>query len=119
EVQEQAFRQILPPLLLSHLIDDLLDLAHGVFEGPLELAFGGDLAVQRLQHGQQIAVERHLDAGRQFDRAHGYAPTLLTALGSSGCTSMKFCAPVIVNIVSTRFWTPASFKPPAAALGCP
>ncbi len=29
---------------------------------------------------------------------------------------MKFWAPVIVSIVSTRFWTPESFRcPPAAA----
>jgi hypothetical protein len=38
----------------------------------------------------------------------------LTALGSSAWISMKFCAPVIVNIVSTRFWTPDSFSLPPA-----
>ena len=29
---------------------------------------------------------------------------------------MKFCAPVIVSIVSTRFWTPASLSVPPAAV---
>ena len=89
-----------------------------VLERALELALRGDLAVQAFEDGQQVAVERHLGAGRQFDRAHGYAPKLLTALGSSGCTSMKFCAPVIVSIVSTRFCTPASFSDPPAAEAC-
>ena len=29
---------------------------------------------------------------------------------------MKFCAPVIVSIVSTRFWTPDSFRWPPAVV---
>ena len=41
---------------------------------------------------------------------------LLMATASSECTSMKFCAPVIVSIVSTRFWTPASLSAPPALL---
>ena len=53
-------------------------------------------------------------AGGRLDGAHGYAPKLLTALGSSAWISMKFCAPVIVSIVSTRFWTPDSLRWPPA-----
>jgi hypothetical protein len=34
----------------------------------------------------------------------------VSALGSSEWIWMKFCAPVIVSIVSTRFWTPDSFR---------
>ena len=45
-----------------------------------------------------------------------YAPKLLTALGSSAWISMKFCAPVIDSIVSTRFWTPDSFRWPPAVV---
>ena len=32
---------------------------------------------------------------------------------------MKFCAPVIVSIVSTRFWTPDSLSVPAGGVDLP
>ena len=57
EVQEQALGQVLLPLLVVHLVDDVLDLADGVFEGLIELPLGADLLVQRLEHGQQVAVQ--------------------------------------------------------------
>ena len=42
----------------------------------------------------------------------------LTALASSGNIFRKLCAPVIVSIVSTRFWTPARRSCPPAAEVC-
>src|SRR5689334_3732066 len=96
----------------------MLDLPHHVLERPLELALGGDFLVERFHDGEEIAVECNGRARRGLDRAHGYTPKLLTALGSSGWISMKFCAPVMVSIVSTRFWTPASLRVPPAALAC-
>src|SRR5262245_162684 len=114
-VQEEAFQQVHAALLLVHLIDQVVDLAHHVLERSLQLAPGGHLAVERLHDGEQIAVERDLGAGGRLDRAHGYAPKLLMADGSSGWISRKFCAPVIVSIVSTRFCTPASLSAPPTA----
>ena len=50
EVQEQALRQVLPPLVVGHLLDDALNLAHGVLERAIQLPPRGQLAVQRLEH---------------------------------------------------------------------
>src|SRR5205814_7565626 len=89
-----------------------------VLERALELVPGRDFLVQRFHHGKQIAVEDDGSAAAGLDGAHGYAPKLLTALGSSAWISMKFWAPVIVSIVSTRFWTPESFRWPPALWTC-
>ena len=65
---------------------------------------------------QQVAIELNLGAGRRLDGPHGYAPKLLIAAASSAWISRKFWAPVIVSMVSTRFWTPESFSTPPAAV---
>src|SRR5262249_37455186 len=117
-VEEQALGEIGPPLLVVHLLDEVLNLLDHVLERSLELAFGGHFLVERLHDGEQIAVECNGCASGRLDGVHGYAPKLLTALGSSAWISMKFCAPVIVSIVSTRFWTPDSFSRPPAPCTC-
>ena len=57
-IQEQALAQVGPPLLVGHLVDEVVDLADHVLEGAFELALGRDLAVERLHDGEQVAVER-------------------------------------------------------------
>src|SRR5262245_39773815 len=57
EIEEETLRQVLTSLLVGHLLDDRVDLADGVLEGAIELAPGGQLAVQRFQQRQQVAVE--------------------------------------------------------------
>src|SRR5262245_16518610 len=115
-IQEHAFSQIRPAFRVVHLVDEVMDFLHHVFERALEAAPGGDLPIERFHDGEQIAVERDVGAAGGLDRAHRYPPKLLTALDSSAWISRKFCAPVIVSIVSTRFCTPDSFRcPPAVA----
>src|SRR5688500_16820598 len=95
------------------------NLARDVLERVIQLAARGDLTIQSLEHGEQIAIEGDLVAGGRADgayRAHDVLPKLLTAEASSPCTSMKRCAPVMVSIVSTRFCTPESFSAPPAAV---
>src|SRR5438477_6826240 len=117
-IEEEAFSEVLAALAVVHLLDEVLNFAHHIFERALEFPFGGHLYIEGFDQRQQVAVECDLGAVRHLYRAHRYAPKLLTALGSSGWTSMKFCAPVIVSIVSTRFWTPESFRWPPAVLIC-
>ena len=88
--------------VLVHLIDEVMDLLHHVLERALESMAGRHLPEQRLHHRQQIAVEQHVAPVVVLDGPHGYPPKLLMAAASSGWSSMKFCAPVMLSIVSTR-----------------
>src|SRR5688500_19371939 len=95
------------------------NLARDVLERVIQLAARGNLTIQGLEHGEQVAIEGDLVAGGRADgsyRAHDVLPKLLTAEASSPCTSMKRCAPVIVSIVSTRFCTLDSFSAPPGAV---
>src|SRR6266568_1186809 len=113
-VEEEALGQVGAALAVVHLIDQVGDLPHHVLERAFQATARGDLPEQRFHHGEEIAVERDRLAAAGFNGAHLQAPKLLTALGSSACISRKFCAPVSVSIVSTRFWTPDSFSWPPA-----
>src|SRR5258708_23761672 len=99
----------------------MMDLLDHVLEGPLERPPRGDLVVERFHDGEQVAVEGDGRAAGRLDGTHTQAlgvAKLLTAVGSSACISMKFCAPVIESIVSTRFWTPESLRCPPALVAC-
>ena len=111
-VQEQALEQVRLTVGLRHLADEVADLLHRIFEAVVEPVAGVELAVERLQDREQVAVEGDLGPGRGLYRAHGHSPKLPAALASSACSSMKLCAPVMVSIVSTRFCTPESLIAP-------
>src|SRR5262249_5027641 len=115
---KQAFSEVGPPFAVVHLLDEVMNLPHHVLERAFEPAAGGDLMIESFHDGEQVTVEQNADAAGGFDRPHRYAPKLFTAGGSSACISMKFCAPVIVSIVSTRFWTPDSLRWPPALFTC-
>src|SRR5262249_20023738 len=117
-VEKQAFGQVRAPFAVVHLIDEVVNLLNHVLERALEPATRGDLMVEGFHDGEQVTVELYANAAGGFYRPHRYAPKLLTAVGSSACISMKFCAPVMVSIVSTRFWTPDSLRWPPALCTC-
>ena len=60
EVEEQALGRYCRRSSSVICSMSVLDLADHVLEGPLELALGGELAVEGLEQRQQVAVERHL-----------------------------------------------------------
>src|SRR5574338_286046 len=97
-IQKQALGQVLLSLVVVHRIDDMLDLAYHVFEAAVEIPRERHLPGEGLEKRQQVAIELEIDARRGLDAAHLHPPTLFKAPSSSGRTSIKFCAPVIVSI---------------------
>ena len=53
------------------LIDQEIDLAIEVLERSLELFPGGDLVIERLEVGEQVAVEHDFGSRCGLDAAHG------------------------------------------------
>ena len=59
-----------PPLTFVHLIHQVVDFLHHVFERALEAAPGGDFLIERFHDGEQIAVEGDGGAAAGLDGAH-------------------------------------------------
>ena len=55
------------------------DLGHHILERALEAVLGDHFLVQRLENGEQVAVQLDVGAGRCLDRGHGHASKLFTA----------------------------------------
>ena len=118
----QAYRAAQERLRLveAHLSDEMPDLVHRVLGVVLGVARPDRLAngLEEIEHHGIGRVDIDAPSGRRLDGAHDSPPKLASADASSGCTSRKLCAPVIVSIVSTRFCTPASLSEPPAAVVC-
>ena len=56
-----------------------------------------------VSESNEISIETNLFSRFRSDCSHSYSPKLLTASDWLVCSSIKFCVPVIANIVSTRF----------------
>src|SRR6202008_2850460 len=99
-VEEEAFHQVAPPLVLVHLLHHGLDLPHHVLEGDLQRALEGDLAVEGLEQAEHVAVERELEAGGKAHSTHRPFPP---GPGRSACA-----------LPSWRSWSPPAAARPRA-----
>src|SRR5579864_3857000 len=71
EAHEQALFEVRPQLVFGHLRDELLELVVDVLEGVVEFAPAGEIAGNRLDDRQHVAVELHAGACRRGDDPHG------------------------------------------------